>query len=112
MRRFAFTALALLVFASFPIGCDDAEEPMPLACRAQTYRYSEYTGGRNGCTCLDESFTEDEGPQSACASLFDSLFIAGSSASGSHDTEYSFVTAAPGLTCDEIVTDPCDNTEY
>ncbi|MEM6295019.1 MAG: hypothetical protein AAGA54_27350 [Myxococcota bacterium] len=47
-----------------------------------------------------------------CQGLFDELFTAGYAAGGEHDTEYDFVTAEPGLTCDEIVVDPCDSTEY
>lgn len=112
MRTSTFTALALLLLAAAPTGCDDPEEPMPLACRAQTYSDSEYTGARHGCSCHDHSFTEDEEPQTVCQSLFDELFVAGYSAGGSSNREYNFVTSAPGLSCEEIVTDPCDNTEY
>lgn len=101
--------LPLLFLA--PYGCDDPEEPMPLACRAQTYSYSQYTGARRGCTCHDQEFVEEESPQEVCQDLFDSLFNAGYSGSSS-DRSYNFVTAAPGLTCEDIVVDPCDNTRY
>ncbi len=111
MRTPTLSAFALLLLAASPIGCDDPEESMPLACRAQTYRYSEYTGATRGCTCHDTSFTEDEEPKSVCQGLYDALFDASYSAGGSN-REYSFVTSAPGLSCEEIVTDPCDNTEY
>ena len=83
----------------------------PLACRAQTYRYSEYTGATRGCTCHDTSFADDEEPQSVCQGLYDALFDASYSAGGSN-REYNSVTSAPGLSCEEIVTDPCDNTDY
>lgn len=90
----------------------DDEDGMVVACRAQAYRYSEYTGGARRCTCFDDAFSESEDPSAVCQQLYDDLFSAGYSAGGGHDTEYSFVVAAPGLSCDEIDIDPCDNASY
>ncbi len=98
--------------AAASIACDSAgDDATPVACRAQSYRYSQYTGANYDCHCHDEEFAGDEDPGQVCRDLYDELFSASYSAGGSHDREFSFVVAAPGRTCDEVVVDPCDNTD-
>ena len=46
-----------------------------------------------------------EEPQAVCQGPFADVFVAG-------DAEYDLMTAAPGLTGDELVVDPCDSREY